>query len=498
MQTTIHAVVFDMDGVLFDTERLFLETGKELAAEGTWEHAEEAVMGCIGLNMRDTEALFKKLCGEDFPFEEYHEICDRRVKEKIEKEGLPLKKGVRELLAYLKEAGYKIALASSTGQGGVLRHLERAKLREYFTVVIGGDMIEHGKPEPDIYLRACEELGVEPETAFAVEDSANGIRSASSAGLSTIMVPDLIVPTPEMEQLLYARYDSLLDVRDMLMVQDGVLKAPVRIVLEGLCNTRDLGGYRSKDGRRIKPHKLIRSGALANSTEADRKTLISEYELKTIVDFRTQSERNMKPDPALAGITYIDHPILEEETMGITREKETEGKNDIVKNVISTLQKNGGTPLGYMQDMYKNLITNPFSRERYAEFFDILLAADEGAVLWHCTAGKDRAGVATLLLLSALDIPREQIMLDYMKVNEFGREEVDALMQALTGRIDMPAKEAQEADEAIRLLLTVDRSYAESVFAVMEKECGSVDAFLEKGMGLTGQKRELLKNKYLE
>ena len=492
------AVVFDMDGVLFDTERLFMEAGTQLLTEEGIENADEAVMGCIGLNIRDTKALFLKVCGEDFPFEEYHEKCGDRVKDKVEKEGLPLKRGVRELLAYLKETGYRIALASSTSRSGVLKHLDRAGLREYFNVVIGGDMIEHGKPEPDIYIKACEELGVEPGEAYAIEDSANGIRSAHGAGLKTIMVPDLIVPTPELENLLYAKYDSLLDVKEMLLIQDGVIKEPVRIPLEGLCNTRDLGGYRARDGRVIKPHKLIRSGMLEAATETDRKTLLDEYELTTIIDFRTNAEQKMKPDPRLEGITYVSHPILEEETMGITREKEAESGNNMIRNVISTLQDNGGTPLAYMQNMYKNLITNPFSRERYARFFDILLAQKEGAVLWHCTAGKDRVGVATILLLSALDIPKEQILADYLKINEFGKEDVDHLMRAVTAGMDMSTKEGQATAAAVKLLFTVDRFYAESVFAVMEEECGSVDAFLEQEMGLTKEKREALKEKYLQ
>lgn len=492
------AIVFDMDGVLFDTERLFMEAGTQLVKESGIENADEAVMGCIGLNIRDTKALFLKVCGEGFPFEEYHKKCGDRVKDKIEKEGLPLKRGVRELLAYLKEAGYRIALASSTSRSGVYKHLDRTGLREYFNIVIGGDMIEHGKPEPDIYLKACEELGVTPEETYAIEDSVNGIRSAHGAGLKTIMVPDLIAPTPELEKLLYAKYDSLLDVKEMLQIQDGVIKEPVRIPLEGLSNTRDLGGYRAKDGRVVKTHKLIRSGMLAEATEADRETLLKEYNLTTIIDFRTNAEQKMQPDPTLAGITYVSHPILEEETMGITREKEAESGNDMIRNVISTLQQNGGTPLAYMQNMYKNLITNPFSRERYARFFDILLEQKEGAVLWHCTAGKDRVGVATILLLAALDIPKGQILADYIKINEFGKEDVEALMRAVTAGMDLTTKEGQATAAAVKLLFTVDRSYAESVFAVMEEECGSVDAFLEQKMGLTVEKREALKEKYLQ
>ena len=492
------AVVFDMDGVLFDTERLFMEAGTQLLMEKGIENAEGAVMGCIGLNIRDTKALFLKVCGEDFPFEEYHKKCGDLVKNKIEKEGLPLKRGVRELLTYLKEAGYRIALASSTSRSGVLKHLDRAGLRKYFEIVIGGDMIEHGKPEPDIYLKACEGLGVNPKESYAIEDSANGIRSAHAAGLKTIMVPDLIAPTSELERLLYAKYDSLLDVKEMLQIQDGLIKEPVRISLEGLCNTRDLGGYRTKDGRTIKPHKLIRSGALAEATKEDKEILLKEYELTTIIDFRTNAEQKMKPDPQLPGITYVSHPILEEETMGITREKEAENGNDMIRNVISTLQDNGGTPLAYMQNMYKNLITNPFSRDRYAKFFTILLEQKEGAVLWHCTAGKDRVGVATILLLAALDIPREQILADYIKINEFGKEDVDNLMRAVTAGMDLTTRQGQATAAAVKLLFTVDRAYAETVFAVMEEECGSVDAFLEQEMGLTKEKREALKEKYLQ
>ena len=118
-------------------------------------------------------------------------------------------------------------------------------------------------------------------------------------------------------------------------------------------------------------------------------------------------------------------------------------------------------------------------------------------MLWHCTAGKDRAGVGTLLLLSALSVPREQILADYMKVNEFAGKEVDMLMKLLTEGEGQPAVRQAQA-EAVRLLFTVDESYALSVFEVMEKECGSVDAFLEKEMGLTAPKRKLLEELYLE
>lgn len=217
MGKKIKAVVFDMDGVLFDTEKLFLDTYKEIADEKGMAYNEKVVMGCIGLNIRDTEALFKKEYGGDFPFAEYHAECAERARRKIEEHGLPIKQGVHGLLTYLKGEGYRIALASSTSRRGVLGHLDRAGITGFFEVIIGGDMVEHGKPAPDIYLRACEELKARPEDTLAIEDSPNGLRSAYAAGLKPVMVPDLIAPTPETECLLYAKCESLEDVKRMLM-----------------------------------------------------------------------------------------------------------------------------------------------------------------------------------------------------------------------------------------------------------------------------------------
>ena len=201
----------------------------------------------------------------------------------------------------------------------------------------------------------------------------------------------------------------------------------------------------------------------------------------------------------MKGITYIDNPILEEETLGITRENEgTKDGNAVVKEVIAKIQMSGGTPIGYMNEMYKNLITNPFSRRQYRRFFDILLNHKEGAVLWHCTAGKDRVGVGTILLLSALSVPRELIIADYMKVNEFNKDEVDKLMDDLMCRQDICKELGRKEQEAVRLLFTVDRSYADAIFGTMEQEYGSTDVFLREEMGLTDEKRKYLKDKYLE
>ncbi len=219
MADKIAAVVFDMDGVLFDTERIYMEAWREIAAERHMQDVEKAVYGCVGLNAADTKAFFLREYGDSFDYESYQDASAARFHEKIEKFGLPMKKGVTEILSFLKENDYKIGLASSTSRRGVLSHVNQAGIADFFEVIVGGDMVEHSKPCPDIYLLACKQLGVNPENAIAIEDSPNGIRSAHGAGLKVIMVPDMIAPTPEIEALLYKKCDSLLEVKAMLADQ---------------------------------------------------------------------------------------------------------------------------------------------------------------------------------------------------------------------------------------------------------------------------------------
>ncbi len=195
----MEAVVFDMDGVIFDTERLVLEgwahTGKKHGIVGTDEVCRE----CLGTTYEISRQIFLNHYGADFPYEEYKEEMRSYFYQAIEKE-IPLKPGIQEILTELRKKNYKIGLASSTRRAVVLEELEKAELTEYFDVIIGGDLLKRSKPEPDIYLMACRELSVEPQKAYAIEDSYNGIRSAYAAGMRPIMVPDLMPPTQEMEE----------------------------------------------------------------------------------------------------------------------------------------------------------------------------------------------------------------------------------------------------------------------------------------------------------
>ncbi len=195
------AVVFDMDGVLFDTEIVCMKAWMAVAERRGLSGMEEIFNQVIGLNANDSRLIVLKAYGEDFDYPGFRQEAAEFFQKDIRENGLPVKPGVPEILEWLKGSGYKVGLASSTRSESVLSHLKQAEMEDYFSVVVTGDMIEHSKPRPDIYLLACSRLGVEPEQAYAIEDSPNGVRSAHAAGMWTIMVPDMIAPNEEMRRL---------------------------------------------------------------------------------------------------------------------------------------------------------------------------------------------------------------------------------------------------------------------------------------------------------
>lgn len=264
-----------------------------------------------------------------------------------------------------------------------------------------------------------------------------------------------------------------------------------KIDLEGVSNTRDLGGIPTLDQRVIKEHLLIRSGALAGTTEEDRRKLVEEYDLRTVIDFRTEAERMENPDPVIDGVTYLWNPILGEQTVGITREKE--GKGEQIDHMIGQIVESGVSGEQYMSNLYSHMAAKEEVRKNYARFFELLLQNEKGAVLWHCTAGKDRVGVGTALLLSALGVERELIFEDYLMTNTFQKEEVDQILERVSDTFSQ-----KDAGEGIRQMLSVKRSYLEAVFTQIDENFGGIDQYLKQEIGLTEERREALKEKYLK
>lgn len=213
------AVVFDMDGVIFDSEREVLRCWVELADKYGVSHVEETVYACIGTNKQRTREIVLETYGKDFPYEAYNADASALFHKRFDGGRLPMKPGVRSLLDWLQKENKKIALASSTRSEVVRRELREADLLTYFDAVIGGDMVSRSKPEPDIFLEACRAVGAEPVRCFAIEDSYNGIRAAYAGGLRPIMVPDLLPANDEMRSLAETIEDNLEEVRRFLAEQ---------------------------------------------------------------------------------------------------------------------------------------------------------------------------------------------------------------------------------------------------------------------------------------
>jgi len=212
----IKAVVFDMDGLMFDTERLTIQA---------WDYAGEKLgigkMGhmvykTLGMNAENSRKIFIEEYGDKIVEEYLTEYAREFFNDYFNEYGIPLKLGLIELLSYLKENNYKIAVATSSNKEVALNHFKRANITEYFEVMVCGDMIENSKPAPDIYLKACELLGVIPSECLAIEDSPNGIRSAFSAELKPVMIPDLIQPTEEILEMVHSKLANLNEVIDLL------------------------------------------------------------------------------------------------------------------------------------------------------------------------------------------------------------------------------------------------------------------------------------------
>ncbi len=217
------AIVFDMDGVLFDTERVYFEAWEIAGAEmGIDPDGLKEIRGrCAGHNRADIERMFDEWSGGKVRYAVFGDrknACFRRL---LEERGLPIKEGLYELLAYLKQEGYRIALATSTNRAGATANLEKAGISSYFDVLTTGDMFAHGKPDPEVYLTACRLLGSEPAETYAVEDSYAGLESAHRAGMKVIMIPDLFPPNDDTRGFA-AEYPSLLAFRDALQAQDGI------------------------------------------------------------------------------------------------------------------------------------------------------------------------------------------------------------------------------------------------------------------------------------
>ncbi len=212
----IKAVVFDMDGLMFDTERLSAEACEQASQTLGCSSTKEIRGKTMGLTPVYSKKVFLDTFGADFPYDAFVQLEKSYMADYIQKHGLPVKPGLYELLDYLRQNGFKIAVATSTSRGSAMKNFESVKVTEYFDQIICGDMLEKSKPDPDIYLKAADALKIDPQYCMALEDSPNGLTSAYRAGMKTVMVPDLVTPNAELEKMLFACVPSLHEVIPLL------------------------------------------------------------------------------------------------------------------------------------------------------------------------------------------------------------------------------------------------------------------------------------------
>lgn len=200
----IKGAVFDMDGLMFDTERLVYNVWQKTMDENGYNYNFDIYKKTVGKRTADVKIFYKDLYGECFDYQDMREKANVYFFEYIDNEGVPIKKGLINILTYLKSKGIKISLATSTSSKTAMDLLKRANLTEYFDKFVCGNMVINGKPHPETFLKAAEELCLKPEECIAFEDSINGIKSAYNANMKPIMIPDLLEPTDEIKPMLFA------------------------------------------------------------------------------------------------------------------------------------------------------------------------------------------------------------------------------------------------------------------------------------------------------
>lgn len=209
MKDIITAVLFDMDGLVLDTEKLYTRFWQEAACACGYPMTKEQALGMRSLNRGAGLAKMQSYFG---PEVDYDFIRQKRIELMdafVEKEGVTLKPGIHELLAFLKGRGIKTAIATSSPIERTVLYLTSVGLQDSFDELVSGYMVEKGKPEPDIYLYAAKKLGAEPCNCMVLEDSPAGILAAHRAGCVPVMIPDQDEPDEETMKLLYAKADSL-------------------------------------------------------------------------------------------------------------------------------------------------------------------------------------------------------------------------------------------------------------------------------------------------
>lgn len=190
----IKAVIFDMDGLMIDSERVTYNGYKKVLGDMGLDITEEFYTTLLGRTIETAKQLFENVYGKDFHLDDVIPLVHKYMADLFDNEGVPVKKGLVDLLKYLKDNNYKTVVATSSQRKRVDHILNIANISQYFDDSICGDEVTHGKPNPEVFLRACEKAGVKPDEALVLEDSEAGIQAAYSGKIKVICIPDMKYP----------------------------------------------------------------------------------------------------------------------------------------------------------------------------------------------------------------------------------------------------------------------------------------------------------------
>lgn len=212
----IKAVLFDMDGVIFDTEREYLKEWEVIFKKYGYKMKKEIYISVMGRGRKKVKEIFKEKFGEDLPIDKMYIEKDKMLKKAVENNKVPLKEGALELLEFLKENGYKIALATSAKRERVKIQVSHAKIENIFDAIVCSEDITNSKPDPEIFLKAAEKVCVNPENCIVIEDSEAGIKAAFNAKMMGFHVEDLKKADESILKYSYKNFKNLIEIKEYI------------------------------------------------------------------------------------------------------------------------------------------------------------------------------------------------------------------------------------------------------------------------------------------
>jgi len=253
-----------------------------------------------------------------------------------------------------------------------------------------------------------------------------------------------------------------------------------KIEFEQINNCRDLGGIVNRDGKTIRKGVLIRTAKLFKASDADVRKLSDELHLKTIIDLRTTQEVLEKPDKEVPGAQHLHIAVFDEQKEGISHEEETENKADMF--------------ITDMAGLYAALVSDKTCQRNFSRVLRTVLGHDpaSGSVLWHCTEGKDRCGLVSMMVLSMLNVDRETIMDDYLLTNEVNEARAEMMYLKVLER-----KRDEAYARAIRESFLAKREYLQAAFDAIDSSFGGMDGYLHGALGISEEDIEAFRDRML-